>query len=83
MAYCPLRLHRLSRFCPLTLRLLTQALDELKGEGEAPIPEAIFISIDPERDVPSKITAFLAPIHQDLIGLTGTHTELKKLIQSV
>ena len=38
--------------------------------------QALFITVDPERDTPDKLAEYLANFHPDLIGLTGTTAEI-------
>lgn len=55
--------------CPLALGRLSAALNALKpGELEKVAP--LFITVDPDRDTPEKLKAFLA-FDERLIGLTG------------
>ncbi len=62
---------------PAALQVMAAALDQLgrKADGVAPI----FISIDPTRDTPEMLAAYLARIDKRLIGLTGTTEALQAL----
>lgn len=40
--------------------------------------QPIFLSVDPDRDTPEAITAYLADFHPKFIGLTGTSDEVKQ-----
>ena len=60
--YCP-------DVCPTELAKMVRAVDML-GEDAAKI-QPIFISVDPERDTPEHLAAYVELFHPDLIGLTG------------
>ena len=65
--YCP-------DVCPTELLVFSDALDAL-GDQAAHV-QALFITVDPERDTPDKLAEYLANFHPDLIGLTGTPAEI-------
>ena len=56
--------------CPTTLQVMTNALEAVGPKGEAIQP--LFITVDPERDTPEVMRAYVGLFHQRLIGLTGT-----------
>ena len=56
--------------CPLALGTLSAALNELTDEERAELAP-IFISVDPERDTPDAMKAYLS-FDDRLIGLTGS-----------
>ena len=49
---------------------MAAALDRLGAAGEPVQP--LFISVDPARDRPAELAAYVARFHPRLIGLTGT-----------
>lgn len=55
--------------CPLALGRLSAALNEL-SEAERAKVVPLFITVDPDRDTPEKLKAYLA-FDERLIGLTG------------
>ncbi|MEQ9447411.1 MAG: SCO family protein [Rhodospirillaceae bacterium] len=61
--YCP-------DICPLALQTITDAIELLGPAGEQVQP--IFISVDPERDTPSVVDAYVDHFHPAFIGLTGS-----------
>ena len=65
--YCP-------DVCPTELLVFGEMLDAL-GDKAARV-QALFITVDPERDTPDKLAEYLANFHPDLIGLTGTPEEV-------
>ena len=66
--YCP-------DVCPMTLDLLGAALDELAATApeKAARLQAVFISVDPERDTPAQMKDYLSYFHPSLTGLTGSN----------
>jgi protein SCO1/2 len=67
--YCP-------DVCPTTLQVLAQTKARL-GE-EAGKVQVIFISVDPDRDTPAQIKAYLETpsFPQPTLGLTGSQTQI-------
>lgn len=62
--------------CPRELAKLTRTLD-LLGEGAAQL-QPLYISVDPDRDTPARMRAFLADYHPSFVGLTGTHAQVDR-----
>lgn len=60
--------------CPTELQVMTAALDQMGPEAEKIQP--VFISIDPERDTPQVLKAYVGNFGPRLIGLTGTPEEV-------
>jgi protein SCO1/2 len=67
--YCP-------DVCPTELQSISLALDKLGAMAEAVQP--VFITVDPERDTPARLAAFVSSFHPRLIGLTGSVAEIRK-----
>ncbi len=61
--YCP-------DVCPTSLQTMASALELLGRDGDRVQP--LFISVDPERDPPETLPAYVGLFHPRLIGLTGT-----------
>ncbi len=62
--------------CPLALGRLSAALNELKpAELEKVAP--LFITVDPDRDTPEKLKAYLA-FDERIVGLTGDRVAIEK-----
>lgn len=61
--------------CPLGLTTVTRAL-ELLGERAAAV-QPLFISVDPARDTPEQLAAYLAHFHPSLIGLGGSEAQVR------
>ena len=66
--YCP-------DVCPTELLVFGQTLDAL-GDKAKQI-QALFITVDPERDTPATLAEYMANFHPDLVGLTGSMAEVK------
>ena len=73
--YCP-------EACPTTLLALGQAQDRLGPKGKD--LQAVFISVDPERDTPQVVRAYLdnPAFPKDAIGLTGAPAEIDKVTKA-
>ncbi|MCS6879147.1 MAG: SCO family protein [Geminicoccaceae bacterium] len=67
--YCP-------DICPLGLLTMSEALDRLPPPVAQKI-QPIFVTVDPERDTPEVLAAYVASFHPRLIGLTGTIEEIE------
>ena len=69
--YCP-------DVCPTTLQHLGQGLRlfERAAPARAAKVQPIFITVDPDRDTPAVLKAYVAAFHPRLIGLTGTPAEI-------
>jgi protein SCO1/2 len=65
--YCP-------DVCPTELQVMTAALDEMGDRGKNIQP--VFVSIDPERDTPETLKAYVGNFGGRLVGLTGTPEEV-------
>ncbi len=60
--------------CPSTLQIMAAALALLGADGDRVQP--LFISVDPERDRPETLPAYVGLFHPRLIGLTGTSQQV-------
>lgn len=56
--------------CPIDAANIAQAVDLLGSAGQEVQP--LFITIDPRRDTPERLSEWLGAIHPRFIGLTGT-----------
>jgi len=65
--------------CPLTLQLLADVRRQLADAGGEPLPRIVFVSVDPERDTPGILAAYLAYFDDEALGMTGDLEELRKL----
>ena len=61
--------------CPAELQTMGRAMDRLAAQGDKIVP--VFISVDPERDSPAILKAYVAAFHPSMVGLTGSAAEIK------
>ena len=60
--------------CPTTLQELVEVKQALGADGNK--LQAIFVSLDPERDTPQVLKAYLANFDESFVGLHGTPDEI-------
>ncbi len=60
--------------CPATMSEIKQAVEEIGSKAD--LVQVIMISVDPERDTPEQIQAYVNHFHESFIGLTGTEEEI-------
>ena len=70
--YCP-------DVCPTTLIKVSDIIDRLKEDSKE--INSIFITVDPERDTTQILSDYVSAFHQDIIGLTGTKSEIEKVTE--
>lgn len=63
--------------CPTQMSKLTTVMATLDKTGRGQKVTPIFISVDPERDSPEKISEYLTFFHSSFVGLTGNRHALK------
>ncbi len=61
--------------CPVGLRNMVEALDQLGDDGARVTP--LLITVDPAHDTAANLAAAVGKIHPRLIGLTGTPAQLR------
>lgn len=66
--------------CPSGLQVISAALDQLGTEADKITP--VFISIDPARDTPEKMGAYVKSFHPRMIGLTGSPADVAAAIKA-
>jgi protein SCO1/2 len=71
--FCP-------HICPMTLGRISVALDAL-GEGVERV-RPLFISVDPERDTPEVLAAYVEAFHPRIAGLTGSAEQIKAVAKA-
>lgn len=71
--YCP-------DICPTELQVMMAALDQLGPEAEKVHP--VFVSIDPARDSPEVMKAYVENFGPSLTGLTGTPEEVAAMAKA-
>ena len=66
--------------CPTTLSIFANTLKELNHISRSKV-KFIFIDVDPERDSLERITAYTNFFHPDIIPMTGSIDEIKKVAE--
>jgi protein SCO1/2 len=64
--------------CPLTMAMLTQLYSELKAE-KLPLPQIIFITLDPKRDRQKVVGNYVKAFNPSFIGVTGPLAGIQQL----
>jgi len=62
--------------CPAELQVMSTALDELGDDANKVVP--IFITLDPERDTPDSVTAYVENFGPNFVGLSGSPEAIAK-----
>jgi protein SCO1/2 len=66
--------------CPTTLFGVSQVLD-LLGQDAGQV-QAIFVTIDPERDTAEVLAEYVANFHPGIVGLTGTAEQIRAIAEA-
>ncbi len=69
--YCPM-------VCPTELQKIAVVMDEL-GDEKAKKLQPLFISVDPERDTPDVVGAYVTQFHPSFVGLTGSQEQIDQV----
>ena len=62
--------------CPAELQVMSTALDDLGSDADKVVP--IFITLDPERDTPDAVNAYVENFGPNFVGLTGSPEAIEK-----
>ncbi len=68
--------------CPTQMSKLSTAMAKLEQSGHATEVTPVFISVDPERDSPERVTRFLARYDERFVGLTGSRPAIAEAAAS-
>ncbi len=63
--------------CPTGLQNIASGLDKLGDDAKKVVP--IFVSVDPDRDTPDQLAQYVDLFHPEMVGLTGSADEIKKV----
>lgn len=69
--------------CPLTLSLLAQVRADIASRAPRLTPRVLFVSVDPNRDTPERIAAYLNGFDAEFLGMTASDEELKPLLEAL
>ena len=65
--------------CPTTMAEISEVRQKLGPDGDK--LQAVFVSVDPERDTPEVLAAYVANFGRDVVGLRGTPDQTKAAAQ--
>jgi protein SCO1/2 len=69
--------------CPLTLSLLAQVRAEVASRAPRFTPRVLFVSVDPRRDTPERIAAYLNNFDPEFAGVTASDEALAPLLAAL
>ena len=73
--YCP-------DICPTTLMTLISIQDQLAAQGKAVGHlQILFVTVDPERDTPTQLNAYLSLFDTNVTGLTGKRKDIESALR--
>ena len=67
--------------CPTTLSDMAQALKSMRPEDAAKV-QVLFVSVDPERDTPDILKAYVPYFHPDFLGAYGSSEAVAEAARS-
>lgn len=67
--------------CPLAMSVLGDAAKTLAERGETPF-QGILVTVDPERDTPPELAAYVQTFSKDFVGVTGTVADITAFARS-
>ena len=68
--------------CPITLTLLGQIHDRLE-QYASPGLQTVFVSVDPVRDTPERLSGYIGYFHPDFIALGGSLDQVNGLASQI
>lgn len=71
---------RCAEVCPTTLQSMARLRKKLGADGDK--LNLVFVSLDPEHDKPADIGRYLTLFGTPIIGLTGSSTELDRIVKA-
>jgi protein SCO1/2 len=67
----------------LTLKVLADARAKIVAEAPENVPHVVFVSVDPNRDTPEKIAAYVQGFDPEFIGVTASEDTLRPLLTTL
>lgn len=67
--------------CPMALQVMRGVTEQVKGQ--APVPQVVFVSVDPERDPPATLKAYVRHFDPEFLGVTGKIDQIDALTRHV
>ena len=68
--------------CPTTMATLSAIMKDVPPDVANKV-QVVFVSVDPERDTPERLAAYVPFYHPDFIGTTGTDEQLQVISMAV
>jgi len=69
--------------CPLALKTLADARANLAARSPLVVPQVVFVSVDPSRDTPAEIAAYLEHFDRAFVGATAPAERLAPLLAAL
>ena len=69
--------------CPTTMAELAKMYRTLEDKGVKNLPRIVMISIDPERDTPEKLRAYVTSFHPNFYGARGDEESIKSMTREM
>ena len=66
--------------CPTDLQSIAEAMQRLGKTADAVQP--LFVTLDPERDTPARLSAYVTFFHPRLVGLTGDAESIREVARA-
>ncbi|KAA5602917.1 SCO family protein [Blastochloris sulfoviridis] len=66
--------------CPTTLADVSEVLERLGPDAEK--VQALFVSIDPERDTPQVLASYIGAFHPRILGLSGDEATTAEIVRA-
>lgn len=64
--------------CPTTMGVLNRAVEQMEAD-----PQVVLVSVDPERDTPAQLRAYLPAFNPEFEGYTGSHEQITNFARQV
>ena len=68
--------------CPVTMSVLGSAAGRLEAAGGTSF-QGVLVSVDPERDTPDALAAYVAAFRDDFVGVTGNMADIRAFASSL
>ena len=68
--------------CPISMSVAAAAVAQLEPEQRERV-EIVFVTVDPRRDSPERITEWLSGLRSDAVGLRGSKVQIEGLLMAM
>ena len=69
--------------CPVSMSVLSEARKHIQAAGEPATPQVVFVSVDPDRDLPDTLKAYVEFFDADAVGVTGDRDNIDRLTKAL